>query len=240
MQDTNNVVNEQVEGTTSETSTISDSQTADVVSQDSASSSSEDVNTQVEDGQTDLEKQALEQVKTEKSANHVQELANRAKAAETELAQLRQIQQQSQMQYQQDPYQDANPLLNNVVIQEIKLRNIESKMQFQEAEKAFPELDKSSAEYSIDFDDAVFNTVQQEGLSPMEAARKISRLTKAIESKVTAKMQRNEAQKIVNSTGGAQRSNLSTGNDIYAVRLKDYQNNPTTSNLEKLLSAKGK
>lgn len=238
MQDTNNVVNEQVEGTTSETSTTSDSQTADGTSQESASSSSEDVNTQTGEGEVDLEKQALGQVKTDKAANRVQELANRAKAAEAELMQLKQIQQQSQMQYPQNAYQELNPLLSNVVMQEIKLRSLESKMQFQEAEKAYPELDKSSPEYSIDFDDAVYNAVQQEGLSPMEAARKVSRLTKVIESKVAARMQRSEAQKVINSTGGAQRSNLNAGNDLYTVRLREYTKNPTTSNLEKLLSAK--
>lgn len=238
MQDTNNVVNEQVESTTSETSTISDSQTTNESMQDSSLSSSEDVNTQDDGSNGELESEALGQVKTDKGINRVQELANRAKAAENELAQLRQIQESSQQTYQQNAYQEPNPLLNSVVMQEIKLRNLENKLQFQEAESMFPQLNKRSSEYNIDFDNQVWNTVQQEGVSPVEAAKRVARLEKAIESRIAARMQKNESQKIVNSTGSVQRSNLNSGNDLYEARQREYNKNPTIQNLEKLLASK--
>jgi hypothetical protein len=199
-----NAVQEGVEQTAPEVSQTSDSNQSQTGSQTEAeaSSTSEVVKTQG-DGQGDeTVKEALKQVQSEKGTNRVQELANRLREAEERENQLRNVIAAVQAQAGNNP-QAVQPYMDQIVLQQMQIqaerqRLLEDKLAFAQAERQFPELDKTSDRYNPKFDNLVFK-LQKSGMDPVEAAREAKELMDAGKSEGLSTIQRVEAEKGANS-----------------------------------------
>ena len=246
MNNANDVVNgsdettSQVDSTTTETQTTSDS------GSESAQSTSEVVKTQAEDGSDGLVSEAQGQVKSEKGLNRVQELANARNAersarekAEAEAQQLRpMLAQQAQQPVDQGAGYD--PYMATMYQQEIRVRGLENQIQFKEAERILPYIDKSSPLYNIEVDNMVYNTVNNEKVSAVEAAKRVQQVIKFAQSLKQAQNANAEAQKMSASTLPPQRSAAISEDTEANQRYSDFKKTGTLRDLQKLLEAKRK
>jgi len=234
-------VNSELEGATNsaESQTAESETTTDTVSE-ATETSSEDVNTPEAEDTGDLGKQALSDVKAQKSINRVQELANRAKNAEAELQRLKQMQQYqyAQMAQQRSQGNVADPVLQEqILLQEQRLRRMEESQAFSEAERSFPELDRTSPQYNKDFDDLVYNTYRAEGISPKQAAGKVAKLLKIGQSKAASQLEANNLKKVAASSTSAQRSKQEYDEGYNEARNK-LRKSGKLDDLVKILSRK--
>jgi hypothetical protein len=240
MNDNNDVVKESVEPTTQEPSTSSESQSVNNSNEEASTSTSEVVKTQEGESVEELTSQALGEVKAEKSESRVQQLANRAKAAELELQQLRQMQEAQQYNEYgqvatQDPYRDA------LMVHELKLRRMEENLQFENAARQFPDLlDRNHPDYNPVFDDLVYNTFKNEQVSPIQAAQKVAQIKKMLESKVAIKREQNEAQKVVNSGQVQARSNATYEDTAYNAVKNQFKKSGSVKDLAKMFEIQGR
>jgi hypothetical protein len=212
-------VKENVEETTLEESQTSEEQTTNDSLSDVEDPSGEDVKTDSTEDEDEVVAGANAQVKSEKGRNRVQELANREKEALERSRQLeeanRQLMEQLQGGYpqQQKPEAQTNGYPNqydpntfSIQMLMEKQRLFEEKQAFDKAEREFPELQPGSPNYNRDFDDAVYAMVKSQGLSPVDAAKRVSKLISLGASRAVSTQAKSEAQKAKGSVGVQSRS----------------------------------
>lgn len=188
-----------------------DTQTAEEAVTTETDSSSEDVNTPAEGETDELVKQAEDEVQSEQGRSRVQQLANRAKAAEAELQKLQQaeqIKQQAAQQGNNDVVAQASQFIESE-----RIAHLERKLEFQEAERRHPEVDKSSESYDKSIDDAAYDIyrgkrVSGEYISFSDAVADVKKLLQRTETKAVARAEQRISEKQTNSEKPQQRTVL--------------------------------
>lgn len=224
-------VNETVETTTetasqtveaeSQVAPDESAQTSTEEAGEAVASPSEGVNTPTDKAGNDVVDAARAEVNSEKSQNRVQELANRLKQAEAENARLKEIEtaiRQGKVPNQEGGLDDLNEvqqLKYEVAIMNRWRQQQEERSLWSEAAKLYPELDDSSDQHDVTFDDLVYYTYEgakakDPTFTPAKAAQLVRQQRRLAESRGVAQAESTREAKESGSMGPARRTQVAT------------------------------
>lgn len=155
----NDAVNSAEETTSAEESQTLEEKTTGEDFESEDSSSSEDVNTQSNEEEDETVAEALDEVKSPRGENRVQALANDKKRYAEEVKSLREqleIARRQSIINAPPPQTNEEYLNRQIAIQNQTIQETREEVDWNEAKRSFPELDRGSENYDRDFDDKVY------------------------------------------------------------------------------------